>query len=192
MASLLQSILGNAASRANINIARENDAPLGKATSSAGTKRPRAPEEEANAPLKVKLLSDNATVPARGSKGAAGYDLSSAVAVSIPPRERKLVKTDLSIAIPENTYARIAPRSGLAYKKSVDVAAGVVDYDYRGNVGVILVNNSNEETFEVAVGDRIAQLILERIVTPEVVQVDDLDDTDRGEGGFGSTGVKKQ
>lgn len=82
-----------------------------------------------------------------------------------------------------------APRSGLAWKHSIDVGAGVVDYDYRGNVGVILFNFSDVD-FEVKVGDRIAQLILERIVTPEVVEVESLDETERGEGGYGSTGVK--
>lgn len=81
-----------------------------------------------------------------------------------------------------------APRSGLAAKHSIDVGAGVVDHDYRGNVGVILFNFSDKD-FQVSVGDRIAQLILERIMTPPVVEVDELDATTRGAGGFGSTGV---
>ena len=100
------------------------------------------------------------------------------------------MKTDLSIAIPKDTYARVAPRSGLAWKHFIDVGAGVVDYDYRGNVGVILFNHSDVD-FEVKHGDRIVQLILERIATPEVLEVEDLDDTARGAGGFGSTGVSK-
>ena len=81
-----------------------------------------------------------------------------------------------------------APRSGLAWKHSIDVGAGVIDADYRGPVGIILFNYS-DEAFEVKPGDRIAQLILEKIVTPEVLLVDDLDSTVRGAGGFGSTGV---
>ena len=85
----------------------------------------------------------------------------------------------------------MAPRSGLAYKKGIDVGAGVIDEDYRGEVGVILFN-FGEEDFEVAPGDRIAQLILERIATPDVEVVADLDATDRGAGGFGSTGVQAQ
>lgn len=97
------------------------------------------------------------------------------------------MKTDLSIAIPKDTYARIAPRSGLAWKHFIYTGAGVVDYDYRGNVGVILFNHSDKD-FEVKKGDRVAQMILERIVTPGVVEVEDLDATDRGAGGFGSTG----
>ena len=146
------------------------------------------PHSSAMGPLRVRKMSPAATIPARGSPGAAGYDLSAAHEATVPPHKRLLVKTDLAIAIPEGTYARIAPRSGLAFKKSIDVAAGVVDYDYRGNVGVILVNHA-DEPFEVKVGDRIAQLILEKIATPDVVEVDDLEETDRGAGGFGSTGV---
>jgi dUTP pyrophosphatase len=140
--------------------------------------------------LRVKKLSEHATVPVRGSDGAAGYDLSAAYDCVVKAKSKELVKTDLSIAIPKNTYARIAPRSGLAYKKFIDVLAGVVDYDYRGNVGVILANFGDED-FEVKKGDRIAQMILERITTPECVEVEDLEATERGAGGFGSTGVSK-
>lgn len=82
----------------------------------------------------------------------------------------------------------VAPRSGLAWKHSIDVGAGVIDADYRGPVGVILFNHSDAD-FEVKVGDRIAQLIIEQIITPNVIEVDDLDSTERGAGGFGSTGV---
>ncbi|KAJ8622850.1 hypothetical protein MRB53_031379 [Persea americana] len=138
--------------------------------------------------LRVKKLSENAVLPSRGSTLSAGYDLSSATAVTVPARGKALVPTDLSIGIPEGTYARIAPRSGLAWKHSIDVGAGVIDADYRGPVGIILFNYS-DEAFEVKPGDRIAQLILEKIVTPEVLLVDDLDSTVRGAGGFGSTGV---
>ncbi|XP_028778344.1 deoxyuridine 5'-triphosphate nucleotidohydrolase [Neltuma alba] len=138
--------------------------------------------------LRVKKLSDKAVLPSRASSLSAGYDLSSAVETKVPARGKALVATDLSIAIPEGTYARIAPRSGLAWKHSIDVGAGVIDADYRGPVGVILFNYSDAD-FEVKVGDRIAQLIIERIMTPEVEEVEDLDSTARGEGGFGSTGV---
>ncbi|KAK4257072.1 hypothetical protein QN277_006709 [Acacia crassicarpa] len=138
--------------------------------------------------LRVKKLSDKAILPSRASALSAGYDLSSAVETKVPARGKALVATDLSIAIPEGTYARIAPRSGLAWKHSIDVGAGVIDADYRGPIGVILFNHSDAD-FEVKVGDRIAQLIIERIVTPEVEEVEDLDSTARGEGGFGSTGV---
>ena len=138
--------------------------------------------------LRVKKLSNNAVLPSRASPLSAGYDLSSAVETKILARGKALVATDLSISIPEGTYARIAPRSGLALKHSIDVGAGVIDADYRGPVGVILFNHSDVD-FEVKVGDRVAQLILEKIVTPDVVEVEDLDSTVRGEGGFGSTDV---
>ncbi|KAF7070024.1 hypothetical protein CFC21_103599 [Triticum aestivum] len=138
--------------------------------------------------LKVKKLSANAVLPSRGSALAAGYDLSSAVEAVVPARGKALVATDLSVAVPQGTYARIAPRSGLAWKHSIDVGAGVVDADYRGPVGVILFNHSDAD-FAVRPGDRVAQLVIERIATPDVAEVDDLDATVRGEGGFGSTGV---
>lgn len=142
------------------------------------------------AALSIKRLSENATLPKRGSEFSAGLDLSSAEDKIIPAGERALVKTDLSIACPPGTYARIAPRSGLALKKGIDTGAGVVDADYRGPVGVILFNWGKED-FEIKIGDRIAQLILEQIVLPDVVETDELPETVRGEGGFGSTGVEE-
>ncbi|CAM9125950.1 unnamed protein product, partial [Phaeothamnion confervicola] len=138
--------------------------------------------------MMVKRLSDKAMMPTRGSEHAAGFDLASAEATVVPAGGKALIKTDLSIAIPYGTYARIAPRSGLAWKKMIDVGAGVVDYDYRGAVGVVLFNLGKED-FHVAPGDRIAQLILERISMAEVQEVRDLPATTRGAGGFGSTGV---
>ncbi|OAY50761.1 deoxyuridine 5'-triphosphate nucleotidohydrolase [Manihot esculenta] len=138
--------------------------------------------------FRVKKLSDKAILPARASALSAGYDLSSATGTKVPARGKTLIPTDLSIAIPEGTYARIAPRSGLAWKHSIDVGAGVIDADYRGPVGVILFNHSDAD-FEVKAGDRVAQLIIEKIMTPDVFEVEDLDATARGEGGFGSTGV---
>lgn len=143
-----------------------------------------------NIELLVKRLTDQAILPSRGSSGAAGYDLCAAYDMTIPSKGKGMVKTDIAIAIPDGTYGRVAPRSGLALKKFIDVGAGVIDSDYRGNVGVILFNFGEQE-FEVKKGDRIAQLILERIVTPEVKEVDSLEETVRGNGGFGSTGIKR-
>ncbi|KAG0496214.1 hypothetical protein HPP92_000905 [Vanilla planifolia] len=140
------------------------------------------------ASLKVKKLSANAVLPSRASSLAAGYDISSAAEAKVTARGKALIPTDLSIAIPEGTYARLAPRSGLAWKHSIDVGAGVIDADYRGPLGVVLFNHSDVD-FEVKAGDRIAQLIIERIMTPVVLEVDDLEATKRGSGGFGSTGV---
>ncbi|KAI3963451.1 hypothetical protein MKW98_022873 [Papaver atlanticum] len=138
--------------------------------------------------LRVKKLSENAVLPSRGSSLSAGYDLSSAAEMIVPGRGKALIPTDLSIAVPEGTYARVAPRSGLTWKHSIDVGAGVIDADYRGPVGVILFNHSDVD-FQVKMGDRVAQLIIEKIITPEVEEVEDLDSTVRGSGGFGSTGV---
>lgn len=90
--------------------------------------------------------------------------------------------------VPEGTYGRVAPRSGLAVKNFIDVGAGVIDQDYRGNVGVVLFNHA-DVPFEVKKGDRIAQLICEQILYPELIELDTLSETARGEGGFGSTGA---
>lgn len=137
--------------------------------------------------LKIEKLSVSATIPSRGSEFAAGYDLYSAEDKVVPARGKCLIKTDIAIAIPEGHYGRIAPRSGLAHKFFIDVGAGVIDEDYRGNVGVILFNHSDIK-FEVSVGDRIAQLILEKISILDIEHVEQLPKTIRGDGGFGSTG----
>mmetsp|Transcript_23667 Transcript_23667/g.39058 ORF Transcript_23667/g.39058 Transcript_23667/m.39058 type:complete len:191 (-) Transcript_23667:272-844(-) len=140
-------------------------------------------------PLLVKRISEFATLPIRGTPYAAGYDLAAAHECIIPAHGKGLVKTDLAIHVPDGCYGRIAPRSGLAWKNFIDVGAGVIDADYRGNVGVLLFNHGEAE-LKVARGDRVAQLILERIATPEVIEVADLEDSARGAGGFGSTGVQ--
>ncbi|XP_010337797.2 deoxyuridine 5'-triphosphate nucleotidohydrolase, mitochondrial isoform X3 [Saimiri boliviensis] len=150
------------------------------------SKRAR-PAEEGGMQLRFARLSEHATAPTRGSARAAGYDLYSAYDYTIPPMEKALVKTDIQIALPSGCYGRVAPRSGLAAKHFIDVGAGVIDEDYRGNVGVVLFNFGKEK-FEVKKGDRIAQLICERIFYPEIEEVQALDDTERGSGGFGSTG----
>jgi len=135
----------------------------------------------------IKQLVPEAIIPARGSDGAAGYDISSVVDTVVPALGRTAVATGLAIRVPEGTYGRVAPRSGLAYKHGIDVLAGVIDEDYRGEVKVILYNTS-ERDYIIKKGDRIAQLILEKIVTPDVALVLELEDTERGVGGFGSTG----
>jgi len=118
---------------------------------------------------------------------AAGYDLYSAYDYVIPAQGKVIAKTDISIRVPDGTYGRIAPRSGLSAKHHIDVGAGVVDQDYTGNVGVVLFNHAQAE-FEIKKGDRIAQLVCEKIEYPEIEEVTSLNSTDRGEGGFGSTG----
>lgn len=137
--------------------------------------------------LFFELTNENAKQPRRATDGSAGYDLSSCEEVIIPKGERKLVNTGVKINLNhDETYARIAPRSGLAVK-GIDVGAGVCDCDYTGLYKVLLINNSKDD-FKVSIGDRIAQLIIERINHPIWEKVDTLEKTQRGEGGFGSTG----
>ena len=138
--------------------------------------------------LYIKKLRSTATAPERKTHGAAGYDLCSSDEYVIKKGKSMLVSTGIAMAIPHKTYGRIAPRSSLSCK-GLFVNAGVIDSDYRGEVKVLLVNYSDSD-FVVNIGDRIAQLILEKISTPDVVIVEDLDDTGRGSGGFGSTGTK--
>lgn len=138
--------------------------------------------------LRVKREHPNAMLPSRATALAAGYDLYACEPTAIPPGRRGIINTGLSIGIPSGCYGRVAPRSGLAVEKGLDVGAGVIDADYRGIVKVILFNFGSD-TVSVAVGDCIAQLVLELIATPRVLEVDTLQETERGSSGFGSTGV---
>ncbi|XP_067871427.1 deoxyuridine 5'-triphosphate nucleotidohydrolase-like [Heterodontus francisci] len=138
--------------------------------------------------LRFARLSENAYTPTRGSERAAGFDLYSAYDYVVLAQDKVIVKTDIQIAVPSGFYGRVAPRSGLAAKHFIDVGAGVIDEDYRGNVGVVLFN-FGKKSFEVKKGDRIAQLICERICYPELEELKTLDETERGADGFGSTGT---
>nr|CAD7424149.1 unnamed protein product [Timema monikensis] len=116
-------------------------------------------------------LTEHALSPIKGSAKAAGYDLRSAYDLIVPARGKELVRTDIQIELPAGCYGRVAPRSGLALKHHIDVGAGVIDEDYRGNVGVLLFNHS-DQPFEVKRGDRIAQLICQRIFYPDILEVE--------------------
>src|SRR3954465_9279243 len=133
--------------------------------------------------LGFKRLDPRATLPQRGSASAAGLDLHSIEPVCLSPHERVLVPTGLAVAIPEGYYGRIAPRSGLATKKGIDVLAGVIDADYRGEVLCLLYNTGNEPV-ELAAKTKICQLIIEKIITPVPQWADDLSETERGADGF--------
>ena len=133
------------------------------------------PHTTPNHLLQVKRHSDYAKVPTRGSLHAAGYDLYSAETKIIPAQGRALIDTQISIVVPEGTYGRIAPRSGLASKFGIATGAGVIDADYRGIIYILLFN-LGERDFEISVGDRVAQLILERVATPNIAEVQAFDD----------------
>ena len=125
-------------------------------------------------------------LPKRGSALSAGLDICAIEDVEIQPKQRALARTGFAVAIPPGFYGRVAPRSGLAVKQGLDVLAGVIDSDYRGEVGCVLYN-TGDETIHLPAGSKICQLILEQIITPEATWVNDLDATARGAGGFGST-----
>ena len=140
--------------------------------------------------MKIKKLKNDAVIPESGSLKSAGYDLSSIEDVVLTPGERKMISTGISVAIPEGYYGRVAPRSGLAHKHGIDVLAGVIDADYRGEIKVILLN-TGYDVVSLEKHSRIAQLIIENVYKPVLEIVDDLDETQRGADGFGSTGVSK-
>ena len=138
--------------------------------------------------LDVQRLTQNAVIPTRGSAAAVGYDLYSNEAVTIRASSHGVVGTGIAFRVPNGAYGRVAPRSGLAAKHGIAVGAGVIDPDYTGEVKVVLFNHGKHD-FEINEGDRIAQLILERCETLPIRELDSLEETERGSGGFGSTGV---
>lgn len=131
-------------------------------------------------------------LPAYETTGAAGLDLRAAIAepLTVAPGRRQLVPTGLALQLPEGFEAQVRPRSGLALRHGVTVlnSPGTVDRDYRGEVSVVLINHG-EEPFRIARGDRIAQLVIAPVTQARLVEVDMLDETERGAGGYGSTGV---
>jgi len=156
--------------------------------------------------LLIKKLHNDALIPSYGSNGAAGLDLCACIganteSIIVPPKTRKLIPTGISIQWvphtndginddekPEDYYFRIAPRSGLSLKHCIEIGAGVVDSDYRGEIKVVFINNSHVD-YSITHGDRIAQGILEKIKRFNSIEVvDELIETNRGESGFGSTG----
>ena len=137
------------------------------------------------------VVGPKGTLPTRGTDGAIGYDLYSSEEVEIPARGWKAIDTDIKMEIPKGSYGRIAGRSGNALKHGLTTHGGVIDPDYRGNVKVIAFNMS-AQTHRIIPGMRIAQIIFERAITPEIDQVDQLDQTGRGEQGFGSTDLVDQ
>jgi dUTP pyrophosphatase len=142
--------------------------------------------------LRVKPTMDTPPPPpVQATPESVGYNLHAATTLEIPSHTRALIATGYSMATPEGTYRRIAPRSGLALKHSIDITTGVIDPDYRGEVKVLMVNNRSQ-TYTVQSGERIAQLILERVETPDILVTDNFEETERQEGGFGSMGMVRR
>ena len=141
-----------------------------------------------DAPLPVPaLVGAGGSLPEYASAGAAGADLCASEAVEIAPGGRAAVPTGVRLQIPPGHVGLVWPRSGLAVRHGIDTLAGVIDSDYRGEVRVVLVNHGNE-SFRIAPGDRVAQLLVQRVERAAFTAVAEIDDTDRGGGGFGSTG----
>ena len=141
----------------------------------------------------IKRLSKNIELPKYETNGSSGMDLSANVEkqIKIEPGKTSIIPTGISVSIPKNFEIQIRPRSGLAAKNQISVlnSPGTIDADYRGEIKVILINLSNT-TFVVERGARIAQMVLCPIVKAKFKEIDNLDNTDRGTGGFGSTGLK--
>ncbi|RYJ07000.1 MAG: dUTP diphosphatase [Actinomycetales bacterium] len=136
-------------------------------------------------------LDTELPLPSYAHPGDAGADLHATTSVTLAPGERALVPTGIAIALPQGYAAFVHPRSGLALKHGVSVVntPGTIDAGYRGEIKVLLVNHDLHEPFSVARGDRIAQLVVQRVEQAEFVEVTSLDDSTRGAGGYGSTGV---
>jgi len=138
------------------------------------------------AAIQVMKMASKAMLPTRGSRLSAGHDLYALEDVLIPAQGQKLIETGIAIGIPQETYTRIAPRSGLAYKENIGIGGGVVDANYTGEVKVIMMNHG-KKSYQVQEGDRIAQMIIKKIDMSGMMEVDNLHITDQGNKGFGST-----
>lgn len=150
-------------------------------------------EIERNVKIYVQKTSEKTAFPSYMTPGSSGLDLKASLEepMSIEPLERKLIPTGLKLAIPQGYEGQVRPRSGLALKHGITTlnSPGTIDSDYRGEVKVLLINLGSAPVV-INSGDRIAQLVIAPVVQAELEEVDELDDTSRGEGGFGHTGVK--
>ena len=142
--------------------------------------------------IRVQKLDERATIPTRANKTDAGYDLYALDDIEILAGDRKLVRTGIAMAIPQSCVGLIWPRSGLAVKNGIDVFAGVIDSGYRGEIQVCLYNSCasvSGDSFKISAGDRVAQILFQSVKSFELYETEELDTTDRGCGGFGSSGV---
>ena len=139
-------------------------------------------------PLYIRRLTATAKLPTRATEMAAGLDLYADAAVTVWPLDRALIPIGVALALDPGQCGLVWPRSGLAVKSGITVGAGVIDADYRGEIKVLLIN-LGDEPYYVQPGDRIAQLLIQPIMRPTISEMDSLPGTERGIGGFGSTGV---
>ena len=160
---------------------------IGQVTDSISHSQPESPFGD----VKVKRLDKELPLPHRAHRGDAGADLYAAEALTLQPGERALVGTGIAIALPLGTVGLIHPRSGLAAKQGLSIVntPGTVDADYRGEIKVCLINHDRHTPIEIERGMRIAQLVVQRVELVGFAEVAELDDTVRGAGGYGSTGV---
>lgn len=145
-----------------------------------------------NVHVSIKILSRDAQIPHMAYNGDAGVDLRSVERIVLEPQERAMVATGLAIALPEGYAGFVLPRSGLAAKHGISIvnAPGLIDSNYRGELKVILLNTDPNDSFAIEIGDRIAQLIVMPIPTINFEQVEELTESQRGESGFGSSGIR--
>ncbi|HSO76766.1 MAG TPA: dUTP diphosphatase [Blastocatellia bacterium] len=143
--------------------------------------------------LRIRLLDEGLPVPRYQHEGDAGLDLPSRVDLTLQPGERAMVPTGIAVAIPRGYAGFVLPRSGLAARHGISLvnSPGLIDAGYRGEVAVVMINTDKHEPFHIKRGDRIAQLVLQKVVEATTVEVEELDGTLRGSGGFGSTGTSK-
>lgn len=144
--------------------------------------------------LRIKLLDDGLTMPRYQHAGDAGLDLPSRVDLIIEPGERAMVPTGIAVAIPDGYAGFVLPRSGLASRHGIALvnSPGLVDSGYRGEMSVVMINTDKRQAFHIKRGDRIAQLVIQKVEDVSITRVDELDETSRGAGGFGSTGNREQ
>lgn len=142
--------------------------------------------------LPIKRLDKSVELPSYAYEGDAGLDLRSSETVDLAPFERRLVSTGLAVAIPDGYAGFVQPRSGLALKKGLSMAntPGLIDAHYRGELKVCAINLDPKETIHIEKGERIAQLVIQKVPVVTLQEVEELSQTDRGEGGFGSSGVQ--
>jgi dUTP pyrophosphatase len=141
--------------------------------------------------LKIKLLDKSLPVPVYAHKTDAGIDLYSAISCVLKPYERKMIPSGIKLSIPEGYAGFVLPRSGLAIKNGISLvnSPGLIDSGYRGEICVIMINLDKEKDFTINKGDKMCQLVIKKIEHANLIEVEELDDSDRGEGGFGSTGI---